>query len=64
MRESFSGEGEGRMLQAEVLHIQPERGLLKSEKESERESGKRCGWWVGKGKLRKALRSVFVFCAT
>lgn len=36
MRESFSGEGEKGVLQAEVLHVRQERGLF----ESERESGK------------------------
>ena len=40
MRESFSGEGEKGVLQAEVLHVQQERGLFKSERESGRESGK------------------------
>ena len=59
MRESFSDEREKGVLQAEVLHVQPEGGACSRVKGE----WTRCCCWVGKGNVREALRSVFIFCA-
>lgn len=56
-----SGEEEREVLQ--VLNMQLERGSWKKLKHTIWESGKRCDWCGGIGKMRKALRSVLVFYA-
>lgn len=50
MKETFVGEGEGRMLQAAVMPAQPERHSSRKPKHSARESGKMA--WGGHRRQR------------